>query len=179
MVKLYKDASCTTELTNYADLFPAARLSPFSKTPVNDSITLYAKKEGSETHEHFGLLDSEHCLEASVGAQKSFSSTFTRVDSRNYNCEDVSKFAIGDFVSQDGRNIAQIIAISGNKITLDANIGSSDSSSDSSTLSVARLLPLGDTTNAVEIIINRNIPYEKAASVGSYYSFNLNTFWEE
>lgn len=175
MVKLYTDAACTTELTNYADLFPAARLSPFSKTPVNDSVTLYAKKEGSETHEHFGLMDSEHCLEASVGAQKSFSSTFTRVDSRNYNCEDVSKFAIGDFVSQDGRNIAQIIAISGNKITLDASIDTYENS----TLSVARLLPLGDTTNAVEIIINRNIPYEKVATVGSYYSFNLNTFWEE
>lgn len=177
-VKLYKDASCTTEVTNYDNLFSNAKLSPFTKTPINDNIKLYAKKEGSETHEHFALrADSPTTpawVEASVGTQKSFFATFTKISDKVYECAEASKFAVGDFLTSGGTIVAQITAISGSQITLDMDLGNY------TTLSAAKLLPLGDTTNAVEITINRNIPYEEAVNMSnSYYYYNLNTFWEE
>lgn len=179
MVKLYKDADCTTEVTNYDNLFSNAKLSPFTKTPINDSIKLYAKKEGSETQEHFALrandADTPAFLEASVGTQKSFFATFTKVSDKVYTCEEANKFSAGDFLTYNGTAVAQITAISGNQITFDTNLDNYNT-----TLSAAKLLPLGDTTNAVEITINRNISYEEAVNMtASYYYYNLNTFWEE
>ena len=179
MVKLYKDAECTVEVTDYDNIFSDAKLSPFTKTPINDNIKLYAKKEGSETQEHFALrangVDTPTFLEASVGTQKSFFATFTKISDKVYECAEASKFAVGDFLTSDGTKVAQITAISGNQITLDMDLDNY-----TSTVSAARLLPLGDTTNAVEITINRNIPYEEAANMSSsYYYYNLNTFWEE
>ena len=179
MVKLYTDAACTTEVTNYANLFPNAKLSPFTKTPINDSVKIYAKKEGSETHEHFALRAGNNSqprfLEASVGTQKSFFATFTKTSDKVYTCEEANKFSVGDFLTYNGTAIAQITAISGNEITFDVNLDDYYN-----TVSAAKLLPLGDTTNAVEITINRNIPYEEAVNMtASYYYYNLNTFWEE
>ena len=178
-VKLYKDASCTTEVTNYDNIFSNAKLSPFTKTPINDTIKLYAKKEGSETQEHFALRADNSTtpvwIEASVGTQKSFFATFTKISDKVYECAQANKFSVGDFLTEDGTKVAQITAISGNQITLDMDLN------DYNTIpSAAKLLPLGDTTNAVEITINRNIPYEEAVNMSaSYYYYNLNTFWEE
>ena len=179
MVKLYKDADCTIQVTNYDNLFSDAKLSPFTKTPINDTIKLYAKKEGSETHEHFALRSDTSTasawVEANVGTQKSFSAAFTKTSDKVYTCEEANKFNVGDFLTYNGAAIAQITAISGNEITFDMNL---DDSYD--TVKAARLLPLGDTTNAVEITINRNIPYEEAIAMpSSYYYYSLNTFWEE
>ena len=176
-VKLYKDAGCTTEVTNYDNLFSNAKLSPFTKTPINDSIKLYAKKEGSETQEHFALRadynSTSTFLEASVGTQKSVLATFTRVSDKVYTCKEANKFSVGDFLTSNGNDVVQITAISGNEISFNLDFYIA-------TASAAKLLPLGDTTNAVEITINRNIPYEEVVSISStWFSYNLNTFWEE
>ena len=181
-VKLYSDASCTTEVVSYANLFSNVKLSPFTKTPTNDNIKIYAKKESNEAQEHFALrLDSysantpTNILEASIGPLKSLNAAFTKISDGVYSCEEANKFAVGDFVTISGSPIVQITAISGNQITLEADLGNSYSEA-----VVTKLLPLGDTTNPVEITINRSITYKQAVNMGSsYYYYYLNTFWEE
>ena len=181
-VKIYKDAACTIEVTSYDNLFSNVKLSPFTKTPTNDSMKIYAKKEGSEAQEHFALrFDSyntnapTNILEASIGPQKSLNAVFTKISDGVYSCEEANKFAVGDFITIDGAPIVQITAISGNQITLDANLDEYNN-----IVVATKLLPLGDTTNPVEITINRSITYEQAVNMGnSYYYYYLNTFWEE
>lgn len=181
-ISLYADQECTIPLENYGNLFSNLNISVLNPTSINDSATIWAKKDGSEKKIHCAIkpyyidnsykLDGFSFISAQIGEKEAFCCKLSQTTG-GYAGTGGEKFSVDEMVMVDGTTygIATITEVNGNKISF---TGSSVSALETN---FSNLVPLGDMSSPVEITINRVIPAAKTKEITSY-NIQLFLFWE-
>lgn len=177
MVDFYKDEECSQGIDG---ALSDVRFSVFDTKHFFDTTPLYIKGDGEEKNLHITLTSSVEgvSMEYNGSSVKRFRPIYTSREtvgdgSYRYDLVDASGLNIGDFITNtNAYEVAKVIDISGNKITITSDLGEYNEPD------FFTLLPVGDIkTNAKAITIKRDFDPARF-SKEAYTNIYLTAFWD-